>query len=164
MIDIDARISDVVLQKINWINLVKKEEMSLTDKEERNILQIIKRRKSNWIVHILRRNCLLKLFDEGKVEVTGRRRSKQLLVEEKESYWNLRGSSGSHSLEYSLCQKLRTSRKIYYVVVVVVVIMEVMHVRTHTGVAQSVHHCCLILTIITACACFRKQLLIHNFM
>jgi len=94
MIDIDARFSNVVPQKINWTNLVKNEEISHTDKEERNILQIIKRRKSNWIGHILRRNSLLKLVDERKVEVTGRRKSKQLLDEEKESYWNLRGSSG----------------------------------------------------------------------
>jgi len=44
-----------------------------------------KRRKAKWIVHILRRNCLLKHVIEGKiegrVEVTGRRerRRKQLL-------------------------------------------------------------------------------------
>jgi hypothetical protein len=29
-------------------------------KEERNIVHTIKRRKANWIGHILRRNCLLK--------------------------------------------------------------------------------------------------------
>jgi len=28
-------------------------------KEERNILQIIKRRKAKWIGHMLHRNCLL---------------------------------------------------------------------------------------------------------
>jgi len=28
-------------------------------KEERNILHTIHRRKSNWIGHVLRRNCLL---------------------------------------------------------------------------------------------------------
>jgi hypothetical protein len=46
-------------------------------KEERNILQTIKRRKANWIVHNLCRNCLLKHVTEGKTEgriqVTGRR-------------------------------------------------------------------------------------------
>ena len=45
-------------------------------KEERNIVQTIKRRKANWIGHILRRNCLLKHVTEGKIEnrieVTGR--------------------------------------------------------------------------------------------
>jgi hypothetical protein len=37
-------------------------------KEERNILHTIKRRKANWIGHILRRNCLLKHVIEGKLE------------------------------------------------------------------------------------------------
>jgi heme exporter protein D len=36
--------------------------------EERNILQTIKRRKDNWISHILRRNCLLKHVTEEKRE------------------------------------------------------------------------------------------------
>lgn len=31
----------------------------LTVKEERNILQTIKRKKANWTVHMLHRNCLL---------------------------------------------------------------------------------------------------------
>jgi len=50
-----------------------------------NILQEISKRKANWIGHILRRNCLLKQFIEGKVkgeiEVIrrrGRRRKKLL--------------------------------------------------------------------------------------
>jgi len=53
--------------------------------EQRNILQEIRKRKANWIGHILRRNCLLKQVIEGKVkgeiEVTrrrGRRRKKLL--------------------------------------------------------------------------------------
>jgi hypothetical protein len=45
--------------------------------EERNILQTVKRKKANWIGHMLRRNCLLKHVIEGKIEgrieVTGRR-------------------------------------------------------------------------------------------
>jgi hypothetical protein len=51
----------------------------------RNILQTIKRRKANWIGHILRRTCLLKHVTGGKIkgriEVTGPRgrRRKQLL-------------------------------------------------------------------------------------
>jgi len=32
-----------------------------------NILQTIKRRKANWIGHILLRNCLLKHVIEGKI-------------------------------------------------------------------------------------------------
>ena len=37
-------------------------------KEERNILQTVKRRKANWIGHILRMNCLLRHIIEGKIE------------------------------------------------------------------------------------------------
>jgi hypothetical protein len=67
-------------------------------KEERNIVHIIKRRKANWIGHILRRNCLLKHVIEGKlegrIEMTGRkgRRCKQLLddLKEKRGYWKLK--------------------------------------------------------------------------
>jgi hypothetical protein len=46
-------------------------------KEQRNILHETSKRNSNWIGHILRRNCLLKQVIEGKIkggmEVTGRR-------------------------------------------------------------------------------------------
>jgi hypothetical protein len=47
--------------------------------------QTIKRKKANWVGHVLRRNCLLKHVIEGKIEgrieVTGRRgrRRKQLV-------------------------------------------------------------------------------------
>jgi hypothetical protein len=47
------------LEKISWTNRVRNEEVLHRIKEERNILQTIKRRKANWIGHILRRNCLL---------------------------------------------------------------------------------------------------------
>ena len=53
--------------------------------EQRNILHEIRKRKANWIGHILCRNCLLKYVIEGKIkgemEVTrrqGRRRKKLL--------------------------------------------------------------------------------------
>ena len=54
---------------------MRNEEVFHTVKDERNILQTIKRRKANCIGHILRRNCILK-HDvdgkiEGRVEVTG---------------------------------------------------------------------------------------------
>ena len=51
--------------------------------EQRNILREIRKRKANWIGHILRRNCFLKQVIEGKIkgemDVTrrrGRRRKK----------------------------------------------------------------------------------------
>jgi hypothetical protein len=37
-------------------------------KEERNILQTIKRRKANWSGHILRRNCVIIHVIEGEKE------------------------------------------------------------------------------------------------
>jgi len=36
--------------------------------QERNNLYAIKRRKTNWIAHVLRRNGLLQLVVEGKME------------------------------------------------------------------------------------------------
>ena len=37
-------------------------------KEQRNILHEIRKRKANWIGHILRRNCLLHWVIEGKIQ------------------------------------------------------------------------------------------------
>jgi inosine/xanthosine triphosphate pyrophosphatase family protein len=55
---------------------VRNEEVLHRVKEERNIVHTIKRRKANWICHIVRRNCLLKHVIEGKlegsIEMTGR--------------------------------------------------------------------------------------------
>jgi hypothetical protein len=65
------------VEKISWTDRVRNEEVLHRLKEERNILHKIKRRKANWIGHILRRNCLLKHVIEGKlqgrIEMTGRR-------------------------------------------------------------------------------------------
>jgi hypothetical protein len=56
---------------------VRNEEVLLRVKEQRNILHEIRKRKVNWIGHVLRRNCLLKRVIEGKIkgviEVRGRR-------------------------------------------------------------------------------------------
>ena len=59
-------------------------------KEQRNILHEIRKRKANWIAHILLRNCLLQRVTEGKIqggiEMTGRqgRRRRNLLDDFKE--------------------------------------------------------------------------------
>jgi hypothetical protein len=47
------------MEKISWTDRVRNEVVRRV-KEERNIVHTIKRRKANWIGHILRRNCLLK--------------------------------------------------------------------------------------------------------
>ena len=64
---------------------MRNEEVLLRVNEQRNILHEIRKRKANWIGHIVRRNCLLQQVIEGKIkgqiEVTrrrGRRREKQL--------------------------------------------------------------------------------------
>jgi hypothetical protein len=69
---------------------VRNEEVLLRVKEQRNILHEIRKRKVNWIGHILRRNCLLQWVFEGKtkggIEVTGRkgRKRRKLLDDLKE--------------------------------------------------------------------------------
>jgi hypothetical protein len=47
---------------------VRYEEVLQRVEEDRNILQKIKRRKANWIGHILHSNCHLKHLIEGKIE------------------------------------------------------------------------------------------------
>jgi hypothetical protein len=73
-------------------------------------LHEIRKRKVNWIGHILRRNCLLQRVIKGKIkggiEVTGRkgRRRRQLLDDLKES----RGYS--HLKEEALDRTMWTAR------------------------------------------------------
>jgi hypothetical protein len=72
------------MEKISWTGRVRNEEV-LHSQSGEEYATYSKRRKANWIGHILRRNCLLKHVIEGKIEgrteVTGRRgrRRKQLL-------------------------------------------------------------------------------------
>ena len=78
------------MEKISWTDHVRNEEVLLRVKEQRNILHEIRKRKANWIGHILRRNCLLQgVIEEkiqGGIEVTGRqgRRRRKLLDNLKE--------------------------------------------------------------------------------
>jgi len=55
------------MEKISWTDLVRNEDLLLRVNEQRNILHEIRKRKANWIGHILRRNCLLKQVIEGKI-------------------------------------------------------------------------------------------------
>ena len=59
------------MEEINWLDRVKEKVVIHRIKEDTNILHAIKRRKTNWIGHILRR------YPEGIIyrreEVTGRR-------------------------------------------------------------------------------------------
>jgi len=69
------------LEKISWTDRLRNEEVLLRVNEQRNILHEIRKRKANWIRHILRRNCLLKQVIEGKIkgemEVARRRGSRR---------------------------------------------------------------------------------------
>ena len=56
------------MEKISWTDHVRCEEVLLRVNEQRNILHEIRKRKANWIGHILRRNCLLKQVIEGKIK------------------------------------------------------------------------------------------------
>ena len=78
------------MEKISWTDHARNEEVLFRVKEQRNILHEIRKRKANWIGHILRKNCLLQRVIEGKIkgeiEVTGRqgRRRGKLLDDLKE--------------------------------------------------------------------------------
>jgi hypothetical protein len=66
-----------MMEKISWTDHVRNEEVLLRVKEQRNVLHEMRKRKANWIGHVLCRNCLLRQVIEGKIkggiEVTGRR-------------------------------------------------------------------------------------------
>jgi hypothetical protein len=78
------------MEKISWTDHVRNENALLRVNEQRSILHEMRKRKANWIGHILLRNCLLQRVIEGKIkvgiEVTGRRgrRCRKLLDDLKE--------------------------------------------------------------------------------
>ena len=73
------------MEKISWIDHVRNEEVLLRVNWKRNILQEIRKRKANWIGHILRRNCLLKQVIEGKIK--GEMEVARNEEEDVRSYW-----------------------------------------------------------------------------
>ena len=73
------------MEKISWTEHVRKEKVLLRVNEQRNILHEIRKRKANWIGHILRRNCLLKQVIEGKIK--GEKKCKEDEEEDVGSYW-----------------------------------------------------------------------------
>ena len=102
------------MEKISWTDHVRNEDVLLRVNEQRNILHEIRKRKANWIGHILRRNCLLKQVIEGKIkgemEVTGRRgrRRKKLLddLKDRRVYSFEGGSSRMHYVEEPFWRRL----------------------------------------------------------
>ena len=64
---------------------MRNEEVLQRVNEQRNILHEIRKRKANWIGHMLHRNCLLQRVIKGKIKgqieatrIRGRRRKKLL--------------------------------------------------------------------------------------
>jgi hypothetical protein len=74
------------MEKISWTDRVSNEEVLHRVKGKRNITHTVKRKKANWIGHILCRKWLIQYVIEGKIEgrieVTGRRgRQHKLLLD-----------------------------------------------------------------------------------
>jgi hypothetical protein len=89
------------MEKISWTDHVRNVEVLLRVKEQRNILHEIRKRRANWICHILRRDCLLQRVIKGKIQrgiaVTGRqeRRRSTLLddLDKRRGYSHLKEES-----------------------------------------------------------------------
>ena len=56
------------MEKINWTDHVRNEEVLLGVNEQRNTLHEIRKWKAKWIGHILCRNCLLKQVIKVKIK------------------------------------------------------------------------------------------------
>jgi len=87
------------MEKVSLSDSVKNEILHGV-KEERNILYTIKRRKADWIGHILPRNRFLKHVIEGRLEAMGRRRRRKQLqddLNEKKAYWHLKEETLDHA-------------------------------------------------------------------
>jgi hypothetical protein len=65
------------MEKVSWTDRVKNEEVIRRVKEESNILHTMNRRKSDWISHILQRNCLIKHVIQGKKDGSDRKTRKK---------------------------------------------------------------------------------------
>jgi hypothetical protein len=93
-------------EKISWTDHVRNEDVLLRVKQQRNILHEIRKRKANWIGHILRRNYLLQRVTEkkiqGGIEVTGRqgRKRRNLMddLKKRRGYSHLKEKALDHTM------------------------------------------------------------------
>ena len=60
------------MERVSWVQRITNEQVLERIGERRRLLEVIKKRKKNWIGHMLRRDCLLVNALEGLV--CGRRR------------------------------------------------------------------------------------------
>jgi hypothetical protein len=107
------------MKGIIWTNHIKNEDISHRVEKERSVLHVMKRKRANWIGHMVPRNCLLKQVMKGKIEGTGRqgRRCKKLVEDLREKEKILKFESRKtelHSLEKLLWRRLRTCRRTEY--------------------------------------------------
>ena len=56
------------MEGIKWTEKVRNEEVMRRVGEQRTLLETIRKRKRNWLGHILRRDCLQRRVMEGKIE------------------------------------------------------------------------------------------------
>jgi hypothetical protein len=56
------------MEKISWTDHVRNEDVLLRVMEQRNVLHEIRKRKANWIGHILSRNYFLQRITEEKIQ------------------------------------------------------------------------------------------------
>jgi hypothetical protein len=73
------------MEKISWTDHVRYKDVLLRIKEQRNILHEIRKRKANWIGHILRRNYFLQRVTEGNIQ--GGKKLQEDKEEDVGSYW-----------------------------------------------------------------------------
>ena len=106
------------MEKIIWSDRVRNEEVLHRDKEQRNIIHTVKKRKAIWIGQILFGNWLLEQVFEGKMEgmidgtrSQGRRR-RQLLdgLKQTRCFWKFE----EEALERSLWRNKLEIYKCFY--------------------------------------------------
>lgn len=97
------------MEKISWTDYVRNDDVLRPDKEERNILNRIKRRNANWIGHILSRSCFLNQVIELKIVVRIQKERRTLLddLTETRSRFTFTNFTRSHfcgelALEYAM--------------------------------------------------------------
>ena len=102
------------MEKISWTDHVRNEVVLLRVNEQRHILHEIRKRKANWIGHILGRNCLLKQVIEGKIkgEMEAKRRRGRGFSKLLDDIKDRRGYS--HLKEESFWRRFSTCRQTDY--------------------------------------------------
>ena len=82
------------MKNIKWSEKVTNEQFIERTREKRTLLNYTNRRKTNWIGHILRRNCLLHDATEGQMtegKEVGRRRTRLIdNLRNRRRYWELK--------------------------------------------------------------------------